>query len=174
MSLTKNPTMKMIALLLSLTLTTIGCVTSTASTKAKLPVYKPDPLPSPIEDRVDTVLPKKVGAPTGVVKCSVAKGETALVSCSVPFTGVLIDSYLLAKYRLQKVERDKLRVQILAERGARTQVQNYYNTMLADAVERAKRGWWERNNGWVGVIGGAMFTAALAIGLAFGNSESRK
>jgi hypothetical protein len=140
--------------------TLYGCATTTEN--IKLPEYKPDELQQPIELRKDTVLPQKVGEPVAL-----EPGD------KVPFTGILLDSYLLAKYKLISVERNTIRKQIEVERIARRDVQAYYNVVLQEALQKAKRDWLEKHSMALGVIVGTIFTSVLAIGLAYGLSTTR-
>jgi hypothetical protein len=147
-------------------LVTFFLLSSCATTQVKqtFPTYIPDPLPEKIESRKDTVLPNKTGSPIALEKCT---------KCEVPFTGILLDSYLLSKYKLISTERDTLRVQIQAERQARAEVQQYYNLALQDALEKAKKSWFEDNKGLLGIVTGVVVTSALAIGLSFGLNASK-
>jgi hypothetical protein len=143
-----------------------ACVSSQTTRVAeitkKLPTYKVEDLPPPVESRPTTALPPKTDAPQAV-----QQGQ------SVPFTGVLIDNHLAAKYKLIQAERDRWRATIVAERKARAEVQNYYNKTLAKSLAELdkQRSWFERNKGLIGFVVGTLFASAMAIGLAFAINE---
>lgn len=119
-----------------------------------LPTYQPTALQEPIEKREADTLPEKTGQPTAL-----SSGVAA------PFTGILIDGYLLSKYKLIVSERDKLRELITIERESRSGVQSYLNKIIADALSKSHPTWWDENKGWVGFVGGVVAASALAIGL---------
>lgn len=139
-----------------------------ASILKQLPKYKVEALDPPVEDK--ELLPPKTmgGAPIPLRACEPPR------ECMIPFTGILLDSHLLAKYKLIKGERDKLRTWIMIERTARGDIQNYMNKVLADALARAKRSWWDENKGWVGLVGGVVAASILAIGLAAGLERAER
>jgi hypothetical protein len=169
--LVRSPFTKLVALLLTASILSLGCASATQKAPT-LPLYKPDPLPPPVEDRKDTVLPPKTGKPAALVKCTVKKGETADKDCVVPYTGILVDSYLLAKYKLQKAERDRMRNQIVIDRDAYTKTHAVTNEAFQAMAERAKRSWWENNKGTVGFWGGLVVGMGLAILTVFGISKA--
>lgn len=137
----------------------LGCSTAAQKPCVTTPGYNPDPLPPPAETTAD--LPKKTGEPMALEAGTAA-----------PFTGVLLDTYLVGKYKVIVAERDRMRSQILIERHARAQVQSYYDAALGEALKRAERSWWERNGTWVGVVAGVLLTSVLAIGLTYGVREA--
>lgn len=142
----------------------VGCATTAKnSTINNSLIYKAQELPPPVEIRENGSLPSKTGAPTPLMVCSSNKGD----KCSIPFTGILLDSHLLSKYKLIKVERDTLRDLIKIERVAREQSQNYYNLTILELMEKSKRSWWEKHSGTIGVMSGVVFTSIIVIGLAY-------
>ena len=143
------------ALLCLLLAVLLGCAGVTQKPCVTTPAFTPDPLPPPVETTAE--LPKKTGEPTALEAGTAA-----------PFTGVLLDTYLVGKYKVIVAERDRLRAQILIERNARALVQSYYDAALTVAQKRAERSWWERNGTWMGVVAGVLLTATLAIGLTYG------
>jgi len=143
-------------LILYLFISISGCTTQNVKI-SDFPTYDPGPLNPPIEIKESQSLPQKTGSPIALTK-----GQ------QVPYTGILLDSYLLSKYKLILSERDLLRVMIQVERDARKQVQTYYNGVLTDALKRAERNWWERNAGLIGLFLGSVGVTVLAIGLSFG------
>jgi hypothetical protein len=150
----------MVALLIS------GCgamVQTPAAHKYNLPGYAPDPLPLPIEDRPDTKLPPKAGAPKDL-----RQGETA------PFNGVLIDGYLAAKYKLVMAERDRLRSQIDIDRRAYDKTHAITNGAFQDMAQRAERSWWENNKGTVGFWVGTAVGLGLAVLTVFAIDRTTK
>lgn len=126
-------------------------------TLSQLPAYKVEKLDPPTEEKNAAKLPPKQGKPTALDKDSKA-----------PFVGILIDSYLLAKYKMIQAERDRLRSWITIERTARGDVQALMNRVLVDALARSELGWWERNKGLIGFAVGVIAASALAIGLTAG------
>jgi len=166
-----SPLLRALALLLALSMVAAGCASTTA-TRIKLPTYKPDPLKPPIEDREGVKLPPKKGAPTVLMACSVKKGEVAPEDCQVPFSGVLIDGHLSAKYKLQKAERDTLRSIVAADRTAFSATNAVHGEAINDMAQRAYRGWWEKNKGTVGFWGGLVAGMGLAVLTVFGISKA--
>lgn len=147
------------ALLCGLLIVLLGCSSVTQKPCVTTPTFTPEPLPAPAETTAD--LPKKTGEPVALDAGTAA-----------PFTGVLLDTYLVGKYKVIVAERDRMRAQILIERHARAQVQAYYDAALTDALKRTERSWWERNGTWVGVVAGVLLTSVLAIGLTYGVREA--
>jgi hypothetical protein len=137
----------------------LGCSGVAQKPCVTTPAFTPEPLPAPAETTAD--LPKKTGEPTALE-----------MGAAAPFTGVLLDTYLVGKYKVISAERDRMRAQLLIERHARAQVQAYYDAALGDALKRAERSWWERNGTWVGVAAGVLLTSVLAIGLTYGVREA--
>jgi hypothetical protein len=150
----------MVALLIS------GCgamVQTPTAQKYNLPGYSPDPLPLPVEDRPDTILPPKVGAPKDV-----KQGEVA------PFNGVLIDGYLAAKYKLVMAERDRLRSQVEIDRKAYDKTHAITNGAFQDMAQRAERSWWESNKGTLGFGVGTAVGLGLAVLTVFAIDHTTK
>ena len=166
-----SPAMKALALLLSLSMILVGCV-STQLPQITLPTYKPTPLKPPIEDRPEVKLPDKVGAPVVVMACSVEKGQVAGEPCKVPFSGILIDQHLAAKYKLQSAERDTLRITVETDRTAFSSTHKIHEAMVNDLAQRAQRSWWEGNKGTVGFWGGMIVGMGLAVIAVFGVTKA--
>jgi len=146
-------TTRALALLLSACLLTASCrATTQQSAQIKLPTYKPAPLKPPVEERKDTTLPAKTGAPKALAKDQAA-----------PFNGILIDGHLAAKYKLQKAERDTLRRIIAIDRAAFSQAHKLQEQAFNDLVKKAQRSWWDRNKGVLGFWGGVVVGMGLAI-----------
>jgi hypothetical protein len=57
---------KLIVIILTVGLS--GCVTTSTSASPMLPMYTPEPLPAPIEEREAKSLPAKTGEPTALEK----------------------------------------------------------------------------------------------------------
>lgn len=147
-----RPTTRATALLLSACLLTASCQATTQQSGLKLPTYKPSPLKPPVEERKDTKLPPKTAAPKAVSKDQAA-----------PFSGILIDGHLAAKYKLQKAERDTLRRIIAIDRAAFSQAHKLQEQAFNELAKRAERSWWERNKGVLGFWGGVVVGMGLAI-----------
>jgi hypothetical protein len=154
--------MRAIATTLCLSVLLMGCA-STKQAKPTLPSYKPDPLPAPIEEREKSSLPK----PSGNKPVAVAKDGT------VPYSGILMDPYLAAKYKLIKAGRDRLRSLITTDRKAFSKSHAVTNEAFQEMAERAKRSWWENNKGTVGFWGGMIVGMALAILAVFGVDKAQ-
>jgi hypothetical protein len=165
-----SPALKALALLLSGSMILAGCAST--QTKISLPTYKPAPLKPPIEDRKGVKLPPKVGAPTGVMACSVEKGATADKPCKVPFSGILVDQNYAARAKLYKAERDKLRSILQTDRTAFSSTHKLHEAAVNDLAKRAQRSWWENNKGTVGFWGGLVVGMGLAVLTVFGISKA--
>jgi len=166
-----SPALKALALLLSCFMILAGCASSQTS-KITLPTYKPAKLKPPIEDRKETKLPPKVGAPTVVMACSAKRGEAAPEDCKVPFNGILVDPNYAARAKLYKAERDKLRSIVQTDRNAFAATHTVHEEAINDLAKRAQRSWWENNKGTVGFWGGMVVGMALAILSVYGVSKA--
>ncbi len=154
--------MKYLLFIFILAVPACATVQSAKDIETQLPTYKPEPLPPPIEEEHVKELPAKDGEPTALME-----GQAA------PFTGVIIDTHLLAKYKFIKIERDFRRFQIAVEQETRAKIQSYYNGVLSTALKNGERSWWERHAGTLGLVTGVLFTSVLAIGLTYGLGQIR-
>jgi hypothetical protein len=166
-----SPATKALALMMALSLMVAGCA-STKLDRIVLPTYKPTQLKAPIEERPDVKLPSKVGAPTAIMACTVAKGQVAAEICQVPFNGILIDQHLAAKYKLQVAERDTLRTIVETDRAAFASTHQIHEAAINDMAQRAQRSWWENNKGTVGFWGGMIVGMGLAVIAVFGVTKA--
>lgn len=167
----KSPFSRCLAVMLSLCTCLAGCASSQKPETIKLPSYTPAPLKPPIEEREGVKLPPKAGPPTPLLQCSppACKQDAATKkwicdaepTCTVKFSGILIDGYLAAKYKLQATERDTLRSIIATDRQAFAASHKVIETGFNDLAKKAERSWWELNKGTFGFWGG------MAIGMGF-------
>jgi len=162
-----------LAATLCLSILLAGCASSQKATTIKLPTYQPAPLKPPIEERPEVKLPAKTGAPTPLLQCGPPKCRRddttkkwvcdAQPTCSVKFSGILIDGHLAARYKLQAAERDKLRAIIATDRQAYSASHKVVESAFNDLAKQAERSWWERNKGTFGFWGGMVIGMGFAI-----------
>lgn len=128
-----------------------------------LPAYVPTPLQEPIEQREASSLPPKTAPPAPVEKDQAS-----------PFSGIVIDAHLAAKYKLITAERDYLRKVIEIDQMALAKSQHVTNQAFTDMAQRAQRSWWEDNKGTVGFWVGAVLGMGITMLVVYGVHQTTK